>query len=91
MLFGRPWIHPARETPSTLHQNVKYVIDGLLVVVYGEREFATFEKPSIPYIGVSKETEPASYQVFELFSATFTLEAKPARKLENSEAHLSIA
>ena len=61
MLLGRPWIHLAVAMPSTLHQNVKYAIDGLLVVVHGEREFTTFENPSIPHIGAGKETEPTSY------------------------------
>ena len=36
MLLRRPWIHSARVVPSTLHQNVKYAIDGLLVIVHGE-------------------------------------------------------
>ena len=36
MLLGRPWIHPTRAVPSTLHQNVKYAINGLLVIVHGE-------------------------------------------------------
>ena len=74
MLLGRPWIHPAGAVPSTLHQNVKYTIDGLLIVVHSEREFATFGKPSLLHISASEETEPASYQVFELVSATFTPE-----------------
>ena len=27
-LLGRPWIHIARAVPSTLHQKVKFVIEG---------------------------------------------------------------
>ena len=91
MLLGRSWIHLAGAVPSTLYQNVKYAIDGLLVVVHGEREFVTFEKPSILYISTSKETERASYQVFELVSATFAPEGKPIRKPVYSQAHLSMA
>ena len=61
MLLGRLWIHPAGAVPSTLHQNVKYAIDGLLVAVHGEQEFATFGKPSLPHISVGEETEPTSF------------------------------
>ena len=91
MLLGRPWIHPAGAVPSTLHQNVKYAIDRLLVVVHGEREFVTFGKQSLLHISASKETEPASYQVFELVSATFAPEGKPTRKPTYSQAHLNMA
>ncbi|GKV44628.1 hypothetical protein SLEP1_g51790 [Rubroshorea leprosula] len=31
MLLGRPWIHVARVVPSTLHQKVKYIVNGVLV------------------------------------------------------------
>ena len=87
MLLGRSWIHPAGAVPSTLHQNVKYAIDGLLVILHSEREFAIFRKPLIPHISTGEETEPASYQVFELVSATFAPEGKPVY----SQAHLSMA
>ena len=36
MLLGTPWIHLVGAVPFTLHQNVKYAINGLLVVVDGE-------------------------------------------------------
>nr|KYP50876.1 hypothetical protein KK1_027341 [Cajanus cajan] len=29
-LLGRPWIHQAKAVPSTLHQKVKFVVDGKL-------------------------------------------------------------
>ena len=81
MLIGRPWIYSAGAVPSTLHQNVKYAIDGLLVVVHGKREFATFGKPSLPHISAGEKTEPTSYQVFELVSATFAPEGNPHESL----------
>ena len=91
MLLGRPWIHPTGAVPSTLHQNVKYAIDVLLVIVYGEQEFATFGKPLLPHISAGEETEPILYQVFELVSATFAHEGKLTRKPAYSQAHLIMA
>ena len=33
LLLGRPWIHRAGPIPSSLHQNVKFIHDGQVVVV----------------------------------------------------------
>ncbi|XP_039048787.1 uncharacterized protein LOC120189633 [Hibiscus syriacus] len=37
-LLGRPWIHQAGAVPSTLHQKVKFVIDGALVIINAEED-----------------------------------------------------
>ncbi|KAK8615420.1 hypothetical protein V6N13_017010 [Hibiscus sabdariffa] len=36
-LLGRPWIHSAGAVPSTLHQKLKFVIDGQLITVSAEK------------------------------------------------------
>ncbi|RVW88107.1 hypothetical protein CK203_042911 [Vitis vinifera] len=33
LLLGRPWIHRAEAIPSSLHQNVKFIHDGWVIVV----------------------------------------------------------
>ena len=33
LLLGRPWIHRAGAIPSSLHQKVKFIHDGQVVVV----------------------------------------------------------
>ena len=34
-LLGRPWIHSVRVVPSTLHQKLKFMVDGRLVrIIY---------------------------------------------------------
>jgi len=35
-LLGRPWIHSVGVVPSTLHQKLKFVVEGQLVIVSGE-------------------------------------------------------
>ncbi|XP_039029195.1 LOW QUALITY PROTEIN: uncharacterized protein LOC120163293 [Hibiscus syriacus] len=37
-LLGRPWIHSAGAVPSSLHQKLKFVIDGQLICVNAEEE-----------------------------------------------------
>ena len=33
LLLGRPWIHRAGAIPSSLHQKVKFIHNGLIVTV----------------------------------------------------------
>ena len=37
-LLGRPWIHSVGVVPSTLHQKLKFVVEGHLVIVSGEED-----------------------------------------------------
>ncbi|RDX62102.1 hypothetical protein CR513_59603, partial [Mucuna pruriens] len=37
-LLGRPWIHVAGAVPSSLHQKVKFIANGQLINVMGEKE-----------------------------------------------------
>ncbi|GKV24308.1 hypothetical protein SLEP1_g33935 [Rubroshorea leprosula] len=48
-LLGRPWIHIAEALPSTLHQKVKYIVNGLLVIVNGEEKHVIRPQPFITW------------------------------------------
>nr|AYQ93019.1 hypothetical protein [Lupinus angustifolius] len=37
-LLGRPWIHAAGVVPSTLHQWIKFIINGQLLIIMGEED-----------------------------------------------------
>ena len=37
-LLGRPWIHNASAVTSTLHQMLKYPVQGKIITVYGEED-----------------------------------------------------
>ncbi|KAE9617712.1 putative aspartic peptidase domain-containing protein [Lupinus albus] len=50
MLLGRPWIHEARAVPSTLHQAVKFVKDGMVITMHGEEEVLVSKLISVPYV-----------------------------------------
>ncbi|XP_039012179.1 uncharacterized protein LOC120141335, partial [Hibiscus syriacus] len=49
-LLGRPWIHQAGAVPSTLHQRLKFVIDGRLVCIHAEEDIITSVSTTAPYI-----------------------------------------
>ena len=36
MLLGRPWIHATGAIPSSLHQCLKYIMNGMLVTIKTE-------------------------------------------------------
>lgn len=50
MLLGRPWIHAAHAVPSTYHQAVKYIENGMIVTVRGETEILLTKPVSMPYV-----------------------------------------
>ncbi|KAK8534634.1 hypothetical protein V6N12_057278 [Hibiscus sabdariffa] len=45
-LLGRPWIHAAGAVPSTLHQKLKFLIDGKLVTIQAEEDIMPQSVPT---------------------------------------------
>ena len=54
-LLGRPWIHEARAVTSTLHQKLKFVKNGKLVIVSGEKAFLVSHLSSFSYVEAEEE------------------------------------
>ncbi|XP_016667508.2 uncharacterized protein [Gossypium hirsutum] len=85
-LLGRPWIHSARAVPSSLHQKVKFIMDGLLVTVVGEEDIIASISTDTPYLEVSNDTVECSFRSFEFINATFVVEGNkiPMPKLSRN-------
>ena len=49
-LVGRPWIHNAGAVTSTLHQMLKYPIQGKIIIVHGEEEYMVSHLNSFRYV-----------------------------------------
>ncbi|KAL4319496.1 hypothetical protein GQ457_18G010710 [Hibiscus cannabinus] len=79
-LLGRPWIHAAGAVPSTLHQKLKFVIDGKLVTVQGEEDIIASIATNTPYIEMGEDAMECSFRSLELVSATFVEENKVIRR-----------
>ncbi|KAK8684177.1 hypothetical protein V6N13_040208 [Hibiscus sabdariffa] len=75
-LLGRPWIHAAGAVPSTLHQKLKFVIDGKLVTVRGEEDIIASIATDTPYIEMDEDAVECTFRSLELVSATFVEETK---------------
>jgi hypothetical protein len=65
-LLGRPWIHEAGAVTSTLHQKLKFMKNGKLVIVGGEKELLVSHLSSFSYI----ETEDEIGTPFQALSIT---------------------
>ena len=54
-LLGQPWIHSVGVVPSTLHQKMKFVVGGHLIIVSGEEDILVSCPSSTPYMEATKE------------------------------------
>ncbi|XP_058009439.1 uncharacterized protein LOC131183195 [Hevea brasiliensis] len=66
MLLERPWIHSANAVPSTLHQRIKYVMNGKIITVRGEEAMLVAKPQSVPYVETSERSLESSFQALEL-------------------------
>ncbi|KAL4384024.1 hypothetical protein GQ457_15G015490 [Hibiscus cannabinus] len=79
-LLGRPWIHTAGAIPSTLHQKLKFVIDGKLVTVPGEEDIIATIATNTQCIETDEDAVECSFRSLELVSATFIEENNEIRR-----------
>src|ERR1044072_7580517 len=49
-LLGRPWIHEAGAVTSTLHQKLKFTVNGKLVTIFGEQALLISHLSSFSFI-----------------------------------------
>ena len=55
-LLGRPWIHYVRVVPSTLHQKLKFMVRGQLVIVSGKENILVSCPSSMPFVEAVEES-----------------------------------
>ncbi|XP_017979875.1 PREDICTED: uncharacterized protein LOC108662802 [Theobroma cacao] len=73
-LLGRPWIHMVRAIPSSLHQKVKFIVDGKIVCVNGEEDLLISKPTYTPYVEAAKEVPECSFLSFEFVNTTYVRE-----------------
>ena len=64
-LLGRPWIHNAGAVTSTLHQMLKYPVQGKIIIVHGEEEYMISHLNSFRYVELDGEFIETPFQHFE--------------------------
>ena len=84
-LLGRPWIHAAGAVTSTLHQKLKFLVEGKLIVVNGEEDIFVSHLESYRYISVEDDCVETPFQVYEA-AAVSTL---PVEKIPKPITYMS--
>ena len=90
-LLERPWIHIAGAVPSTLHQKIKFVIEGQLVYIATEEDMIAAASSRAPYVEADEKAIECSFISLEFINGMYVKEeAKiPMPKL-SKVTHLSI-
>ena len=57
--------------PSTLHQKLKFVVEGHLVIVSGKEDILVSWPSSMPYVEAVEESLETAFQSFEVVSISF--------------------
>ena len=65
-LLGRPWIHVVGVVPSMLHQRLKFVVEGQLIIVSGEEDILVSCPSSMPYVEAAEKSLEMAFQSFEV-------------------------
>jgi len=77
-LLGRPWIHSVGVVPSTLHQKLKFVVEGQLVIVLDEEDILMSCLSSTPYVEATEEFLETSFQELEIVNNAY-VESPPVQ------------
>ena len=69
--LGRPWIHSIGVDPSSLHQKLKFVVGGQLIIVLGEEDILVSCLSSTPYVEAAEESLETSFQALEIMNSAY--------------------
>jgi len=67
-LLGQPWIYSVGVVPLTLHQKLKFVVEGRLVIVSREEDILVSCPSSMSYVEAAEESLETTFQSFEVVS-----------------------
>jgi len=70
-LLGRPWIHSVGVVPSMLHQKLKFVVEGKLVIVLGEEDILVSCPSSTPCVEAAENSLLTSFQEQEIVNNAY--------------------
>lgn len=85
-LLGHPWIHVAGAITSTIHQKLKFITSGKMIVVGGEKDILVSHISSFRYISVAEEMLETPFLALEVASTVEIHPVEEPKKLETSMA-----
>ncbi|XP_052305620.1 uncharacterized protein LOC127904792 [Populus trichocarpa] len=85
LLLGRPWIHAAGAVASSLHQCLKYIMNGMLVTVKAEETVSMIKNVAVPFIEAG-DCKGNNIHAFEIVNTDWVPENTVLRRPRISEA-----
>jgi hypothetical protein len=85
MLLGRSWIHAAGAVTSSLHQCLKYIMNGMLVIVKAEETISMIKNVAIPFIKAA-DCKDGNVHAFEIVNTDWVPENTILRRPKIPEA-----
>ena len=73
-LLERSWIHIVGAVPSTLHQKIKFVMEGQLVCVSTEEDMIATTSSGAPYVEIDEKAMECSFRSLEFVNAMYAEE-----------------
>ena len=70
-LLGRPWINLVGVVPSMLHQKLKFVVEGHVIIVLGEEDILVSCPSYTPYMEAAEESLETSFQALEVVTNAY--------------------
>ena len=62
--------------PSTLHQKIKFIIDGHLICVAAKEDMIVATTSTAPYVEANEKVEECSFRSLDFVNATFVGEGQ---------------
>ena len=84
-MLGRPWIHSAGVVTSSLHQCLKYIGNGVLVIVKVDETISMVRNVVVPFIE-AEDCKDGNLHTFEVVNTEWVPKNTVVRKPEISEA-----
>ena len=90
-LLGKPWTHIVRAVSFTLHQKIKFVIEGQLVSIVFEEDMIVATSSGVPYVEADEKAMECSFRSLEFVNAMYVGEGAkvPVPKL-SEDTHSGI-
>ena len=84
-LLRCPLIHGAGAVTSTLHQKLKFLLNGKVATICGEKDYIVSHLSSFHYVGMEGEIHEPPCQAFETVQVVRT----PRQEVKKSEVSMS--
>jgi hypothetical protein len=90
ILLRRPWIHAVGAVASSLHQCLKYIMNGMLITVKAEETVSMIKNVAIPFIE-AEDCRDGNVHAFEIMNTEWVPEGAMLRKPRIPEAAKMVA